>query len=923
MMKKGFFLSCILGVVLIGCGEVKLSDEELFERAHSSFESENFRSSITDLKTLLQSQPQNPQARELLAIIYLQLNDGASAEAVLLHDRSVSEMPESSAVLLAESYYLQAKGDELFQIDLDQFTNTELLSKTRVFRGMNALSGQFSLIAKEEFSEAKQLSPSSVLAELGLARIDALEGDIEQAQARVEAILERDPSSVEALLLAGEQRTNSEDYSSAYERFSQVLLLEPNHLMALYRRSLVLIKLDRVAESKSDVSKLEKYYGRDNIYSVYSRGMVSFASGDFRTAAESLDQVLLYGEENYPAIYYSALAHYQLGETEVSSQLLNKFLLRYPDSTSAKRILASSLLRSGNPDDAEDLILEVLDEQADDVFSLNTLGVIYNRKGMHKENLKIRKTVVNVDSEDIESYRNLADAYAKTGDDENSILALLDVVDHGESSEMDKAMLVKAYLKVGDIANASKHANEMLESAPESINANLMSAAVYFESGNYQRAKEYFNKTLSLEKGNPPASSGLAAIAMKEGSFGVAEDYYEDSLKHYPKDLQILFNLAIVEDYLGKRDEAESHLKSALEYYPENMSARMKLVVFYRLYHQYESVDRVLSSPFAASDPLGDSLLIDAKMVLGDNESAKTLLVSFLDKYPNDLKARYSLAMVNYRLGESEEYRKSIEELSKNELAHPNVIKELVKIQIFDRDYNAAANSIERLYSKVGDRSDVFALRGDLSAAKSNFGEAVSNYRNSFSLDNNNIALVKLSSALWKLGEHSDSIALMEDWLGNHPDDNVIAFDLANRYLMNGDDEKSIQLFKSVVEADPDNVIVLNNLAWLMRSSEPKQSVEYAARAVALAPNSGTVKDTYAMALLSSGDLSKAKYFSDKARELDSNNKSIALHRAIILNHLGDKEEARVELISLLESEVEFGERQEAESLLREIEGKN
>jgi len=922
-MKKGLFLSCFLGVVLIGCSEVKLSNEELFERAQNSFQSENFRSSITDLKTLLQNHPHDLQARELLARIYLKLNDGGSAEAVLLHDRAVSELPESSAVLLAESYYLQAKSDELFKLGFDQFPTEELLSKVRFFRGMNALSEQSSLIAKEEFSEAKQLNPSFILAELGLARIEALEGHLEQAQSRVERVLERDPDSVEALLLAGEQRMNREDYSSAYEHFSHVLMLEPNHLMALYRRSLVLIKLDRITESQSDVSKLEKYYGKDNVYSTYSRGMVSFASSDFRSAAESLDKVLLYREENYPAIYYSGLAHYQLGETEVSSQLLNKFVLRYPDSTSAKRILASSLLRSGNSDDAEELVLEVLEEQEDDVFSLNTLGEIYNRKGMHAENLKLRKVVVGVDSESIESYRNLADAYARTGDDENSILALIDVVDHGESSEMDKAMLIKAYLKVGDTDNASKHAHEMLESASESINANLMSAAVYFEQGSYQKAKEHFNRTLSLQKGNPPASSGLAAIAMKEGSFGVAEDYYEESLKYHPKDLQILFNLALVEDYLGKQDEAESHLKSALDYYPENMSARMKLVVFYRLHHQYESVNRVLSSPLSTSDPLGDSLLIDAKMVLGDNESAKALLEKFLEKYPNDLKARYSLAMVNYRLGESAEYRESIEDLSSNDQAHPNVIKELVKIQIFDREYQKAASSIERLYMKVGDRSDVFTLRGDLSVAQSNFEEAVTNYRSSLSLDSNNIALVKLANALWSFGEHGEAIDLMESWLRKHPEDNVIAFDLANRYLMNGDDDRSIDLFKSVVDTDPDNVIVLNNLAWLMRHSEPKKSVEYAARAVALAPNSGTVKDTYAMALLSSGDLAKAKYFSDKAKALDTNNKSIALHRAIILNHLGEREEAKIELISLLESEVEFGERREAESLLREIEGKN
>ncbi len=922
-MRKGLILSITLISILLGCGEVRLSDEELFNRAKTSFETKDYRSTITDLKTILQNQPANSQSREMLARVYLKLNDGGSAESVLLKATDVSALQGVSAILLAESYYIQRKGDELFQISLDKFQDSELLSKVRVFRGMNALSNQSVLIAKEEFVEANRLNPLSVEAVLGLARVDEMSGDVDQARKRVEEILEKKPNSIEALLLSGEQSMGREDFESANDRLTKILLLDPNHLMGLWRRSLVLIKLDRIDESKSDVSKLEKIYGRDNIYSTYSRGMVSFASGDFRKAADSLDKVLLLNEENYPAIYYSGLAHYELGETEVSSQLLNKFVLRYPESTSAKRILASSLLRSGNSEDAEELILDVLDEQDDDVFSINTLGEIYNRKGMFKEGLELRKKVVKLDAENIDAYRSLADAYARTGDDRNSILALINVVDHGESSEMDKANLVKAYLKVGDVDNATRHANEMIQRDPKSINANLLSGAVYFEKGNYAKAKEHFTQTLSLDKGNPPASSGLAAIAMKDGSFGIAEDYYEESLRHYPKDLQILSNLALVEDYLGKRDETESHLKSALEYYPDNMSVRMKLVVFYRLYHRYEDVDRILSSHLSTSDPLGDSLRIEAKMVLGENEMAKDLLVDFLDEYPDDQKARYSLAIVNHRLGHVAEYRESIESLSNADQVHPNALKELIKIQIFDRDYSGAAASIDRLYAQVGGRSDVSTLRGDLLVAQSNFRDAVSNYRSSFSLDSNNIVLVKLTNALWQLGEQHESVALMEDWLEKYPDDGVIAFDLANRYLVKGEDEKSIKLFERVVEAEPENVIVLNNLAWLIRKTEPKKSVEYAARAVALAPNSGTVKDTYAMALLSSGDPKKAKYFSDKARLLDSDNTSIALHRAMILNHLGEKEEAKVELISLLEAKSDFGDRQEAEKLLREIEGNN
>ena len=115
-------------------------------------------------------------------------------------------------------------------------------------------------------------------------------------------------------------------------------------------------------------------------------------------------------------------------------------------------------------------------------------------------------------------------------------------------------------------------------------------------------------------------------------------------------------------------------------------------------------------------------------------------------------------------------------------------------------------------------------------------------------------------------------------------------------------------------------MIVLNILAWLVKSKNVEAARRYAAKAVALAPNSGSVKDTYAMVLLSLGDVDKAKYFVDKAHSLDTENVSIKYHRALILSRLGDDEQASSELSILLRSDMKFDERKDAEVLLREIE---
>jgi len=918
-MKIGIVLLTIAVTVITACGTGEVSNDILLKRAQDNFQQNDYRSAVTDLKTVLQSQPDNHAATNLLATIYLDLDDGASAETVLLKTTNQKSLTDQSKVLLAKAYLIQKKHENLFGIALNDSMSREAIENIRVHRGLAALKDESLVVANVEFSQALSLNPASIGASLGLARIDIIKGDLEEAGTKLERILTTSPVSIEALLLAAELAVINQRYDVSRDYYDRVIDIDENNTVGLYQRSLVLIKTGDIEAAQADSNSLRTLYGGDNLYVSYSTGMTAFAAENFRESASALDRVLLVDEGNYPALYYSGVSHFRLGDNEVASQLINKFLVRYPDNQSAKNILAASLIKSGNENDAEVLVSEVLELQADDLFALNSLAQIYRIRGEYTDNLKLQREIVEIDPDNIDSYRNLADAYASVGDDDSLVKTLIDVVSRDESSDADQIRLIKAYLKMGDFSNAGSLADRFIEGKPNSIDANLLKAAILFETGAITSATKYFRKVLDIDEGNPSASSGLAAIAMQSGDFGVAEKIYESSLVHYPKSADTLENLALVEDYLGKSEEAEAHLITALDHYPKNPMLRMKLAVFYRINHDYEAVNRTLSSPLVELSALERSLLIDAKMVIGQNELSKALLEDFVEDYPLDRKAKYSLAIVNYRLGVYDVYRNQIVEMAGEKPVLPGVTKELIKINIFDGNYGAADENIEVLYNLVGERSDVHTLRGDLMVATSNLTSAIESYETSFSMERNNISLVKLASALWSAGSRDKAIDMMVEWMSKYPDDNVIAFDLANRYLVIGNDDKAIEIFTGVIKSDPDNVIVLNNLAWLLKSKDIEAAREYAAKAVALAPNSGSVKDTYAMVLLSSGDVDKAKYFVDKAHSLDTENASIKYHRALILSRLGDDEQARSELSVLLQSDMKFDERKDAEVLLREI----
>ena len=112
-----------------------------------------------------------------------------------------------------------------------------------------------------------------------------------------------------------------------------------------------------------------------------------------------------------------------------------------------------------------------------------------------------------------------------------------------------------------------------------------------------------------------------------------------------------------------------------------------------------------------------------------------------------------------------------------------------------------------------------------------------------------------------------------------------------------GDHAESDQWFEQALEANPTNLLALNNYAYYLavRGAKPERSVELAAQVVALSPGNGNFEDTYAWALHKAGDHTEALTWIDLAiaHEGDSPGATVLEHAGDILDALGRREEAR------------------------------
>jgi uncharacterized protein (TIGR03790 family) len=160
------------------------------------------------------------------------------------------------------------------------------------------------------------------------------------------------------------------------------------------------------------------------------------------------------------------------------------------------------------------------------------------------------------------------------------------------------------------------------------------------------------------------------------------------------------------------------------------------------------------------------------------------------------------------------------------------------------------------------------------------------------------LALVAKAEGQMMRGDRAAARASLESALKSDPD-----LDAAERPLAQLDDEdqrydSAIDRYRRVLRRSPDDVVVLNNLAYLLavRAHRPAEALGYAQRAAALAPRSADVLDTLAWTSHLAGDNARAATILGQLARSGSATPEMLIHAATVQLAGGDAAAARQSL---------------------------
>jgi putative PEP-CTERM system TPR-repeat lipoprotein len=212
-----------------------------------------------------------------------------------------------------------------------------------------------------------------------------------------------------------------------------------------------------------------------------------------------------------------------------------------------------------------------------------------------------------------------------------------------------------------------------------------------------------------------------------------------------------------------------------------------------------------------------------------------------------------------------------------------------------------------------------FSIEGDLHFMAKKPALALPAYEKAFSLAPSPETLIKLADTMKLTGKAKEAEIRLSNWRQAHPADPMIPLYLSQQYMGSKQYKPAAEALRVVLGLRPDNVVALNNLAWVYQQDKDPRALEIAERAAAVAPDSPAVLDTLGWLLVEQGNLGRGLTLLQKGVDLAPASRDLRYHLALALHKSGDKARARKELEQLLSESTPFSQAEEAKALLKTL----
>ncbi len=908
-------------LILTACGGGSL--ESMLASSKEYLAKNDPKAAVIQIKNALQKNPESSEARFLLGKAMIATGEFANAELELRKALDLKHPVDEVVPLLANAMLAQGQYKKL----TDQFSSAPLTGKAAKAELQTALASAYSAqgkpeLARSALSAALEADPSFGPALIAQARQKAVNKDYDGALRSLDEIIARTPASYEAWRLKGDVLSYGKNLTKeSLEAYRKVVELKPDHVPG--HASILAIQLaQRDLDGATAQIALMKKVAPNNPQTKFLETQLAYQKRDFTAARELAQQLLRVAPDNPKALQLAGAIEFQFKSYVQAETFLTKAVAAAPEFVLARRLLIMTYLRSGQSAKSLATLNQGMAKGMQDPEIDSIAGEVYLQNGDMKKAEEYFAKAVKSAPKDPKKQTSLALAHLMGGKEDLAFGELQEVAASDPGITADMA-LVSAHLRRGNYEKALIAIDGLEKKQPDKPFAHNLRGRTLLAKKDTAGARKSFEQALALNPTYFPAVASLAGLDLADKKPEDAKKRFTDVIAKEPKNVQALLALAELSDRTGAaKDEVASLIAKAIDASPTDVTARHLLVEFHLTNKQ---LPKALSAAQSGVSALPESPeLLDAlgraQLMSGETNQAIATFNKVVAMQPLSTKPLLRLADAHLAAKNKDG---AVQSLKKALDLNPDLIdaqRGLILFSMQDKKFGEAQTLARTIQKQRPKEAIGYLMEGEVQMAQQKWDTAVTTYRGGLKeVPNSTEIALKLHSALIASTKTAEADKFSSAWLKEFPKDAAYQYYLGDVAIANKDYAGAEKLYAGVVKVQPNNPVVLNNLAWVTGKLNKPGAVEMAESAVKIAPNQPAFMDTLAGLLADKNDFEKALEWQNKAIAAQPQNNLYKINLAKIYIKGGKKDLARTQLEALAKLGDKYPGQSEVASLLKSL----
>jgi tetratricopeptide (TPR) repeat protein len=600
-----------------------------------------------------------------------------------------------------------------------------------------------------------------------------------------------------------------------------------------------------------------------------------------------------------------------------------------PGTVGVSLQLARVLTVKAKFDEAEKLYRAVIEKDKTQQYAYTELYRLYLLWQKPGEAEQVLKQAYQANPKQYGFLTLLAMHYYQLRRRDDMINVLQQIKGHAKDFDLAYMTVGDFYLRMGDGDSAIREYKEGMAKDPKKKSSYQKRwIEVLMRQGKPSEAAE-INAAILKENPNDNDARGLAAsFLLEKGDIAKALQELQAVVTRAPDNPVAHYNLGRAHAARGESEQARQQFEKAIELKPDYLIARLALSQLQVVRGEFERALKTAEDILKFDPGNINARLVESAALMGQKKysDSRAMLGNMMKAYPSSPDVQFQLGVVSLAESKFKDAEEAFRKAYQLNPANSRGLMGIVETFMAQKKEDDALKLLQAESDKAPNRIDLLMAMGNTAVRAGKYDFAIQTYNRMLGLlDKGTKAqgevYLRIGVTQRRKGDLNGAVQSLMKARETLPDNVNVLQELALVLDGAGQPKEAKRVYEATLKIDPNNAIVLNNLAFLLAESGDnlEEALTKATRAKQLLPGLAEISDTLGWIYLK-------KNMSDNAVEIfkdlvnkQPNHSTYHYHLGLAYSQKGDKSRAVEQLREALKNKPAKDEKDKIEQLITRL----